>query len=152
MMPQNTKGFVFRNLKALVIDEADRILEIGFEEEMKRIIDILPNGASHHVLSEDWSEWMHRKPAVYAFLRNTNNKGARPRSNIIATWTHPHRCGRCGTDEYGDNIIPGLRCLPIRPTFPSPIHVPQKEFQKENRSIFLQLQFSQISRRAAELH
>ena len=41
---QNTKGFVFRNLKALVIDEADRILEIGFEEEMKRIIAILPNG------------------------------------------------------------------------------------------------------------
>ena len=41
---QNTKGFVFRNLRALVIDEADRILEIGFEEEMKRIISILPNG------------------------------------------------------------------------------------------------------------
>ncbi|QRW00636.1 DEAD/DEAH box helicase [Ceratobasidium sp. AG-Ba] len=40
---QNTKGFVFRNLKGLVIDEADRILEIGFEEEMKQIIAILPN-------------------------------------------------------------------------------------------------------------
>jgi ATP-dependent RNA helicase DDX18/HAS1 len=53
---QNTKGFVFRNLKALVIDEADRILEIGFEEEMKRIIDILPKGVFHRVLPEDWSE------------------------------------------------------------------------------------------------
>jgi ATP-dependent RNA helicase DDX18/HAS1 len=41
---QNTKGFVFKNLKALVIDEADRILEVGFEEEMKQIIKILPNG------------------------------------------------------------------------------------------------------------
>ncbi|KAL0579809.1 ATP-dependent RNA helicase [Marasmius crinis-equi] len=40
---QTTKGFVYRNLKALVIDEADRILEIGFEEEMKKIISILPN-------------------------------------------------------------------------------------------------------------
>ncbi|KAG7099468.1 ATP-dependent RNA helicase, variant 2 [Marasmius oreades] len=40
---QTTRGFVYRNLKALVIDEADRILEIGFEEEMKRIISILPN-------------------------------------------------------------------------------------------------------------
>ncbi|ODV78725.1 DEAD-domain-containing protein [Suhomyces tanzawaensis NRRL Y-17324] len=40
---QNTQGFVFKNLKALVIDEADRILEIGFEEEMKQIIKILPN-------------------------------------------------------------------------------------------------------------
>jgi len=34
----------------LVIDEADRILEIGFEEEMKQIIKILPNGAFlHHI-------------------------------------------------------------------------------------------------------
>ncbi|KAH9947657.1 DEAD-domain-containing protein [Amylocystis lapponica] len=40
---ENTKGFVFRNLKGLIIDEADRILEVGFEEEMKRIIAILPN-------------------------------------------------------------------------------------------------------------
>ncbi|KZW02079.1 DEAD-domain-containing protein [Exidia glandulosa HHB12029] len=39
----DTKGFVFRNLKALVIDEADRILEVGFEEQMKKIISILPN-------------------------------------------------------------------------------------------------------------
>ena len=39
---QNTRGFVFKNLKALVIDEADRILEIGFEEEMRQIVKILP--------------------------------------------------------------------------------------------------------------
>ncbi|TKY89450.1 hypothetical protein EX895_001981 [Sporisorium graminicola] len=40
---QNTKGFVFSNLKALCIDEADRILEIGFEDEMRQIVKILPN-------------------------------------------------------------------------------------------------------------
>lgn len=39
---QNTKGFVYRNLACLVIDEADRILEIGFEEEMRQIIRLLP--------------------------------------------------------------------------------------------------------------
>lgn len=39
---QNTKGFVTHNLKALVIDEADRILQEGFEEEMRQIIHILP--------------------------------------------------------------------------------------------------------------
>ncbi|XP_050377491.1 DEAD-box ATP-dependent RNA helicase 51 [Argentina anserina] len=39
---QNTKGFVYKNLKCLVIDEADRILEANFEEEMKQIINILP--------------------------------------------------------------------------------------------------------------
>ncbi|KAG2154531.1 P-loop containing nucleoside triphosphate hydrolase protein [Suillus clintonianus] len=47
---ENTKGFVFRNLKALVIDEADRILEIGFEEEMKKIIKILPNDERQSML------------------------------------------------------------------------------------------------------
>ncbi|KAH0537538.1 ATP-dependent RNA helicase [Glutinoglossum americanum] len=40
---QNTQGFIFKNLKALVIDEADRILEIGFEDEMKQIVKILPS-------------------------------------------------------------------------------------------------------------
>ncbi|KAK7304203.1 hypothetical protein RJT34_15323 [Clitoria ternatea] len=39
---QNTKGFVYKNLKCLMIDEADRILEANFEEEMKQIINILP--------------------------------------------------------------------------------------------------------------
>lgn len=38
----NTPGFVFKNLKSLIIDEADRILEVGFEDEMRSIIKILP--------------------------------------------------------------------------------------------------------------
>ncbi|KAI2631630.1 P-loop containing nucleoside triphosphate hydrolase protein [Xylaria nigripes] len=40
---QNTPGFVYKNLRTLVIDEADRILEVGFEDEMRQIIKILPN-------------------------------------------------------------------------------------------------------------
>jgi len=35
--------FVFKNLKSLIIDEADRILEVGFEDEMRQIIKILKN-------------------------------------------------------------------------------------------------------------
>ncbi|KAI0182154.1 ATP-dependent RNA helicase HAS1 [Hypoxylon sp. FL1284] len=35
--------FVFKNLKSLIIDEADRILETGFEDEMRNIIKILPS-------------------------------------------------------------------------------------------------------------
>ncbi|KAH8677687.1 ATP-dependent RNA helicase-like protein has1 [Xylariales sp. PMI_506] len=38
---QNTP-FVFKNLRSLIIDEADRILDIGFEDEMRQIIKILP--------------------------------------------------------------------------------------------------------------
>lgn len=39
---QSTQGFLFKNLLMLVIDEADRILEIGFEEDMSAILKILP--------------------------------------------------------------------------------------------------------------
>lgn len=39
---QNTANFMYKNLQCLIIDEADRILDIGFEEEMKQIIKLLP--------------------------------------------------------------------------------------------------------------
>ena len=40
---QNTPGFIMKNLQCLIIDEADRILQIGFEEEMKQIVRLLPS-------------------------------------------------------------------------------------------------------------
>lgn len=43
---QNTADFLFKNLQCLVIDEADRILDIGFEEELKQIINLLPSKTS----------------------------------------------------------------------------------------------------------
>jgi ATP-dependent RNA helicase DDX18/HAS1 len=39
---KNTKGFNFQNLSMLVIDEADAILKIGFEQELKEIVGLLP--------------------------------------------------------------------------------------------------------------
>eukprot|EP00939_MAST-03C_sp_MAST-3C-sp1_P004925 g4925.t1 len=39
---RNTKGFLFKNLKVLIVDEADRILQIGFEQDLRDIINILP--------------------------------------------------------------------------------------------------------------
>ena len=38
----NTLGFNFQRLQILVIDEADRILDQGFEEDMHQIIKLLP--------------------------------------------------------------------------------------------------------------
>ena len=38
---------MYKNLQCLVIDEADRILDIGFEEEMKQIIQLLPSKKSY---------------------------------------------------------------------------------------------------------
>lgn len=39
---QHTEGFNFANLKCLIIDEADRILDIGFEQEMHQIVKMMP--------------------------------------------------------------------------------------------------------------
>ncbi|RCI11702.1 hypothetical protein L249_7633 [Ophiocordyceps polyrhachis-furcata BCC 54312] len=33
--------FVYKNLRCLIIDEADRILEVGFEDEMRQIVKVL---------------------------------------------------------------------------------------------------------------
>lgn len=39
---QHTKEFMHKNLQCLIIDEADRCLDIGFEQDMKKIVKILP--------------------------------------------------------------------------------------------------------------
>lgn len=39
---QNTEKFLFKDLKCLIIDEADKILDIGFEEDMKKILKLMP--------------------------------------------------------------------------------------------------------------
>ena len=38
----NTKKFDYHNIKILIIDEADKILKIGFEEELTEIIKLIP--------------------------------------------------------------------------------------------------------------
>jgi ATP-dependent RNA helicase DDX47/RRP3 len=39
---QNTKGFTLKNIKFLVLDEADRLLNLDFEEEINTILSVLP--------------------------------------------------------------------------------------------------------------
>lgn len=69
---QNTKGFQIKNLKMLIIDEADRILEIGFEEEMRQIMKILPTerqtmlfSATQTTKVEDLARVSLKKAPVY---------------------------------------------------------------------------------------
>ena len=69
---QNTQGFNFRSLSVLIIDEADRILDIGFEEEMKQIMKILPKDRQTALFSatqttkvEDLARLSFKKAPVY---------------------------------------------------------------------------------------
>eukprot|EP00924_Labyrinthula_sp_SR-Ha-C_P000603 snap_masked-scaffold_27-processed-gene-4.30-mRNA-1 protein AED:0.23 eAED:0.24 QI:0/0/0/1/1/1/2/0/301 len=48
--------FVYRNLLMLIIDEADRLLEIGFEEDLNQILKILPTSRQTVLFSATQSE------------------------------------------------------------------------------------------------
>lgn len=60
---------MFKNLQCLIIDEADRILEVGFEEELKQIIKLLPS--AYPLLLWDHGQtlfrWRPKGGAVYLF-------------------------------------------------------------------------------------
>ncbi|KAE8010170.1 hypothetical protein FH972_006560 [Carpinus fangiana] len=77
---QNTKGFIFKNLKCLIIDEADRILEANFEEEMKQILKLLPKNRQTALFSatqtqkvEDLAR-LSLKNAIYIDVDDGRNK------------------------------------------------------------------------------
>ena len=83
---------MFRNLKALVIDEADRILEIGFEDEMKKIIAILPKGQFTAFVRPVYSSVTDphgREPAVHVVLCDANYESAGSSPNIITAGPRP---------------------------------------------------------------
>ena len=77
---QNTKGFVFRNLLAFVMDEADRILEQGFEDDLRAIIKALPKQRQTMLFSatntkkvDDLARTAIDKNAVYVEVPNDTN-------------------------------------------------------------------------------
>jgi len=81
---QNTKGFIFRNLACLVIDEADRILEIGFEEEMRQIIKILPKDRQTMLFSatqttkvEDLARISFKRQPLYVGVDDSQDEATR---------------------------------------------------------------------------
>jgi ATP-dependent RNA helicase DDX47/RRP3 len=43
---QNTKGFQLRKLRYLIMDEADRMLSLDFEEELNTILDVIPDSSA----------------------------------------------------------------------------------------------------------
>ena len=48
---ENTKGFSLRSIKYLIMDEADRILNMDFEEEVDKILKIIPKERNTYLFS-----------------------------------------------------------------------------------------------------
>ncbi|KAK9847181.1 hypothetical protein WJX84_012444 [Apatococcus fuscideae] len=81
---QNTQGFVYRNLACLVIDEADRILEIGFEDELRQIIKLLPKDRQTMLFSatqtnkvEDLARLSFRRKPIYVGVDDSRVEATR---------------------------------------------------------------------------
>jgi len=77
---QNTKDFVYKNLQCFIIDEADRILDVGFEEEMRKIIKLLPKKRQTMLFSatstrktEDLIKLALKKEPMYVGIEDKTN-------------------------------------------------------------------------------
>ena len=68
---ENTKGFNLRQLKYLILDEADRILNLDFEKEVDKILSCLPKDNRKNML---FSATMTKKVATF-FLTASETKG-----------------------------------------------------------------------------
>ncbi|KAG6524362.1 hypothetical protein ZIOFF_014270 [Zingiber officinale] len=68
---QNTKGFIYKSLMFLIIDEADRILEANFEEDMKQIFKRLPKVC---YLVEDFANLSFKEKPVYVGVDDGRSK------------------------------------------------------------------------------
>lgn len=53
---KNTKGFIYHNCKALVVDEVDRVLGMGFKQELESIASLLPADRQTLLFSATQSE------------------------------------------------------------------------------------------------
>ncbi|XP_014774315.1 uncharacterized protein LOC106872015 isoform X1 [Octopus bimaculoides] len=76
---QSTSNFMYKNLQCLIIDEADRILDIGFAEEMKKIIRVLPKkrqtmlfSATQTNKTEDLARISLKKEPIYVGVHDTS--------------------------------------------------------------------------------
>jgi ATP-dependent RNA helicase DDX18/HAS1 len=165
---QNTKGFVFRNLLAFVMDEADRILEQGFEDDLRAIIKILPKQRQTMLFSatqtkkvEDLARTaIDPKSAVYVEVPNdTNLATAEGLEQGYVTVPSDQRFLLLFTflkKNKNKKILVSLTSRSLfnpfeqrRPTFQS---LPPLDGLCGSQGFLLLLQFSQVSFRAAQLH
>ena len=142
----STHGFVVSNLQVLIIDEADRILEIGFEEDMRAIIKLLPQTNRQTALFSatqtqnvaDLARLAIQQKPVYIAAQVGAARGSPRRSRArrpsrAAPPRTPHPSASTGDVARvdGDDPRAGFRRLRVGEALPPPLHLPQEECEEE---------------------
>lgn len=79
----NTKGFSLRTLKHLVLDEADRLLNMDFEKELDAILAACPRERRTQLFSATMTSKVARLQR--ACLRNPAKVEVAPKNSVVAT-------------------------------------------------------------------
>ncbi|KAH0488524.1 MAG: hypothetical protein KVP17_002443 [Porospora cf. gigantea B] len=85
---ENTKGFNLKSIKFLVMDEADRLLSMDFEDALNRLVQILPRRRTTYLFSATMTKRVSKLKK--ASLRNPANISLSNKydtvKNLVQTW------------------------------------------------------------------
>ena len=62
---ENTKGFTLKFLQYFVLDEADKLFELDFEEQINQILDECPKNRTTYL----YSATMTSKVSIFFFMK-----------------------------------------------------------------------------------
>jgi ATP-dependent RNA helicase DDX18/HAS1 len=79
----NTKGFDYSKISLLVIDEADDILKIGFEKELKEIMSLIPNNRQTMLFSATLSPKV--EDIITLSMKNYQYVGIKSKEATVST-------------------------------------------------------------------
>jgi len=65
---ENTKGFSLRNLQFLVLDEADRLLNLDFEEEITKVLKVIPKERTTFLFSATMTSKVSFSFVIFFFI------------------------------------------------------------------------------------
>jgi hypothetical protein len=163
---QSTRGFNYRNLQMLIIDEADRCLEIGFEEEMTQIIKLLPKERQTLLFSatqtkkiQDLAKLSLKPDVKYVGVDDHRVTATSEGLKQVSLGPLTGRCVYLHFDHFvlmglgfRFSSSTGLRCGAQRHAVPVAFHLLEEEPEEEGDRVPFLLQLGQIPRRTAQLH
>ncbi|KAL5018152.1 hypothetical protein ScPMuIL_003874 [Solemya velum] len=102
---ENTKGFNLRSLKYLVMDEADRILNMDFEQEVNKILKVIPRERRTYLYSATMTQKVAKLQR--ASLQNpvkveVSNKYQTVEKIATVLYFHPRKIQRCLSCSYSE--------------------------------------------------